>query len=85
MKTKNLNGYYNIIGSNIKKYRTLRGLSQRQLASKLTLMGVNIYDSDITRMESHSVFVRDYEQIAICKVLNITLEQLFEDTAKYFD
>lgn len=85
MKTKNLNGYYNIIGSNIKKYRLLRGLSQRQLASKLTLMGVNIYDSDITRMEAHSVFVRDYEQIAICKVLNITLEQLFEDTSKYFD
>lgn len=71
MKTKKLNGYYNIVGSNIRKYRELRGLSQRQLSDKLLLLGVNLYHSDLSRIESHSLFIRDYEQKAICKVLNI--------------
>ena len=47
MKTKNLNGYLNIVGSNIKKYREQKGLSQRQLADKTALLGVNLYHSDI--------------------------------------
>ena len=85
MKTKNLNGYYNIIGSNIKKYRELRGYTQRQLADKLTLLGVNIFNSDISRIENNALFIRDYELIAICKVLNIYSEQLFENTVHYFD
>lgn len=85
MKTKNLNGYYNIIGSNIKKYRELKGFTQRQLADKLTLLGVNIFNSDISRIENNTLFIRDYELIAICKVLNISSEQLFENTDRYFD
>lgn len=85
MKTKNLNGFYNIVGSNIKKYRELKGLSQRELSNKLILLGVNVYHSDISRIESHDLFIRDYEQKAICKVLGITYDQLFENTDKYFD
>ena len=72
MKTKNLNGYFNIVGSNIKKYRELKGISQRELA-------------DISRIENHTLFIRDYEQKAICKVLGITEEQLFENTNQYFN
>ena len=85
MKTKNLNGYYNIIGTNIKKYRELKGMSQRELSNKLILLGVNLYNSDISRIEAHTLFIRDYEQKAICKVLGISYEQLFENTDKYFD
>jgi len=39
MKTKNLNGYSNIVGSNIRKYRKLKWLSQRQLADQVALLG----------------------------------------------
>ena len=85
MKTKNLNGYYNIVGSNIRKYRELKGYSQRQLSDKLSLLGVTLYHSDISRIESHTLFIRDYEQKAICEVLGIGYEQLFENTSKYFD
>lgn len=85
MKTKNLNGYFNIIGSNIKKYREQKGLSQRQLADKVALLGVTLYNSDISRIENNTLFIRDYEQKAICKVLGITIEQLFENTDKYFN
>lgn len=85
MKTKNINGYFNIVGSNIRKYRELKGISQRELANKLNLLGVNIYNSDISRIENHTLFIRDYEQKAICQVLGITYEQLFKDTDKYFN
>lgn len=85
MKTKNLNGNYNIVGLNIKKYRELKHISQRELADKLTLYGVNIYHSDISRIENLQLFVRDYELKIICKILNITLDQVYENTDKYYD
>ena len=85
MKTKNLNGYQNIVGSNIKKYRENIGMSQRELANKVALLGVTLYNSDISYIENHTLFIRDYEQKAICRILGISEDQLFEDTDKYFN
>lgn len=85
MKTKNLNGYQNIVGSNIKKYRENIGMSQRELANKVALLGVTLYNSDISHIENHTLFIRDYEQKAICRILGISEDQLFEDTDKYFN
>ena len=72
-------------GSNIRKYRELKGLSQRELVKKLNLLGVNLYNSDISRIEAHTLYIRDYEQKAICKILGISYEQLFENTNHFFD
>ncbi len=85
MRTKNFNGYQNIVGKNIKKYRELKGLSQRELANKVALLGVTLYNSDISRIENNTLFIRDYEEAAICKVLGITISQLHEDSDKYFN
>lgn len=74
-----------LFGPNIRKYRELRSISQRQLADKLSLLGINMYNADICRIEKQELFIRDFEQKAICKVLNITLEQLFEDTDKFYN
>lgn len=85
MKTKNLNGNFNVVGLNIKKYRELNNLSQKELSDKLSLYGINLYHSDISRIESLQLFVRDYELKIICKILNITLEQIYENTDQYYD
>lgn len=85
MKTKNLNGNFNVVGQNIKKYRELNNLSQRELSNKLSLYGINLYHSDISRIESLQLFVRDYELKVICKVLNVPLEKIYENTDQYFD
>lgn len=85
MKTKNLNGNFNVVGLNIKKYREAINMSQRELSNRLSLYGVDLYHSDISRIENLQLFVRDYELKIICKVLNITLEQVYENTDKYFD
>lgn len=84
MKTKNFNGNQNIIGQNIQKYRIMRGMSQRELADKVALLGVTLYNSDISRIENNTLFIRDYEQLAICKVLGVSIEQLFENCNQYF-
>lgn len=82
---KKIKGHENIIGSNMKKYRELKGISQRELANLIALQGVTLYNSDISIIENHTRFVRDFEQVAICKALNISIEQLFENTEKYFN
>lgn len=85
MKYKSFKNKANVIGKNIKKYRELRGYSQRALSNKLALLGVTIYNSELSRMENETLFIKDYEIIALCKVLNITKEQLFENTDNIFD
>ena len=72
------------LGKYICEARTSKGISQRQLADKVALLGVTLYNSDISRIENHTLFIRDYEQKAICRVLDITEQQLFENTNKYF-
>lgn len=85
MQVKKLNGKSNVIGRNIKKYRELRGLTQRELSNKIALPGIDIYHSDISQIENQKLLLKDFEIIAFCKVLNVSYEQLFENTDNLFD
>ena len=85
MQVKKLNGKSNVIGKNIKKYRELRNLTQRELSNKIALLGVDIYHSDISQIENQKMLLKDFEIVALCKVLNISYEQLFENTNNLFD
>lgn len=85
MQVKKLNGKSNVIGRNIKKYRELRGLTQRELSNKIALLGIDIYHSDISQIKNQKLLLKDFEIIAFCKVLNVSYEQLFENTNNLFD
>lgn len=85
MKIKQINGLSNVIGKNIKKYRELRNLTQRGLSDKLALLGIDIYNSDISLIENNKLLIKDFEIIAICKVLNITYDQIFEGADNIFN
>ena len=85
MKVKTLNGNLNIIGKNLKKYRALRGLSQPAICRKLDLLGVTMYISDIYETEHGKKTVKDFEAFAFCKVLDISLKELYEGSEKYFE
>lgn len=85
MKIKKINGKSNVIGSNLKKYRNYRGFSQRELSNKLALLGVDIYPSDVSDIENEKLLIKDFEIIAICKVLNISYNQLFENVDNIFN
>ena len=85
MKVKTLNGNMNIVGSNLRKYRTLRNLSQPEICKKLDLIGVTMYICDIYEIEYGKKTVKDFEALAFCKVLGITLNDLYKDTDKYYE
>ena len=85
MKSKTINGKLNIIGNNIKKFRKNKGYSQRELSEKLELLGLTIYHTDIHKIEHGTKAIRDFEIKGFCIALNITLDDIYEDTDKEYE
>ena len=85
MKKKNLNVKLNIVGHNLRKYIQLKKISQPEICRKLDLLGVTMYNSDIYEIEYGKKTVKDFEILAFCKVLGISLEDLYSDTEKYYE
>ena len=79
---KDENYVYSFIGKNVKKYRTKYGYTQEQLCDKLQLYGLTLYHSDIYLIEYNKRIVKDYEALALAKVFNITLDELYKGTEK---
>ena len=69
-------GLNNICGKNIAKFRTQAGISQRELADRLQLAGIDIDKNAIQRIECGKRFVTDIEIIAFTKVFNVTFDML---------
>ncbi|MBQ3041538.1 MAG: helix-turn-helix transcriptional regulator [Clostridia bacterium] len=70
--------YNNMIGENVKKYRKAKKLSQQALSNQLELMGVYVCRGSVSRIEDRSRTVTDIELYAIAKVLDVTVNELFE-------
>ncbi len=68
----------NLIGGNLKKYRQLNNLSQRNFIIKLSLLGLNLDQASLARIETYKREVYDYELLYFSKVLNIKIEDLYE-------
>lgn len=68
----------NLVGANVRKYRKLRKMSQQNLADRLELRGVYVCRGSVSRIEDFSRTVTDIELYAIARVLDVTVEQLFE-------
>lgn len=78
MKFNKFDGYYNIIGNNLKNIRESKNISQEQLSNKLALLGITLYQSDIFKIEHNERTVRDFELWGIYSILEIKAEDLFE-------
>ncbi len=73
--SNNKTNIYNVIGKNIKKYRKLKGLTQRELAERLLLS-----DSFIGKLESityQTISIDTLEQIAA--VLEVNIKNFFDE------
>ena len=77
---KSSSGKNNVCGKNITKYRKLLNISQRELAQRLQLIGLDVDKNAIQRMESGQRFITDIEVLYLIKVLNISLIELFDNT-----
>lgn len=79
---KNKNGNSNnLSGVNIANIRKsiIPKLSQRALADKLQLSGIDIDKNAIQRIECGKRFVTDIELVSIAQVLNVSVLDLLKD------
>ena len=73
---KNVNGKNNICGENVVAFMKELGISQRALADKLQLVGLNIDKNAVQRIESGQRFVTDIELLALSRVFNKNIDEL---------
>lgn len=78
MRFNKFNNAYNIVGEKLKEIREKQNISQEELSSKLSLLGITLYQSDIFKIEHNERTVRDFELWGICQVLNIKSEDLYK-------
>lgn len=73
---KTENGRNNICGVEVARLRKEMKISQRELADRLQLIGLDVDKNAVQRIESGQRFVTDIELLYLCKGLNASLEQL---------
>ena len=66
----------NIIGKRLKELRQQQNISQRILAARLTLSGVEFNDLTILRIEKGERFVPDYEIAVIADYFKVSADYL---------
>ena len=76
---KTIDGKNNLCGTNVAKYRKALGISQRQLADKLQIIGLDVDKNAIQRIEAGQRFVTDIELTYLAKALNKKLQDMFAD------
>lgn len=73
-KTKD--GLNNICGKNIARLRLDLKISQRELADRMQLVGIDIDKNAVQRIECGKRFVTDIELIAFSKIFEVSFDEL---------
>lgn len=79
---KKYNGQLNVVGNKVKFYRESKNISLATLSNKLMLLGIDIPKNSLQRLESGKRIIKEYELVAIAKVLDISIELLVADFKK---
>lgn len=77
-KTKD--GLNNICGKNVSILRNNLKISQRELADRMQLVGIDVDKNAIQRIECGKRFVTDIEITALAKVFDVSYEELLKST-----
>jgi len=77
-KNKTTTGRNNICGEKVYEFRKAQTpkMSQRILAEKLQLLGIDVDKNAIQRIESGQRFVTDIEIVALAKIFGISSDEL---------
>ena len=73
------NAESNLIAKRLRQLRKERSLSQEKLAAQLQLLGVDISQPLISKIEQNQRFVKDYELVCLCQVLQVSERDLLAD------
>lgn len=73
----------NVIGSKVRKYRESKNWSLTKLSNEIMLStGIDIRKSSLQYIETGKRAVKEYEFYALCKVFNISMEEMLKEFIK---
>ena len=72
MRIYDYQGQKNISGERIREARVKQRMSQSELAARLQVKGVNIERDSLSRIETGTRFVTDYEIVVLSEILNVS-------------
>lgn len=76
MKIYDYNGKKNLCGDRVREARQKLRISQSDLAARLQIEGVILERDSVSRIESGTRFVTDYELLTLAKVLSVDIKWL---------
>lgn len=71
-------GNSNMVGKNVEFLRKEKGIKQKDFISKMQTMGCDINPTSYSKLEGQIRAATDKEIYVIAKILNVTMEELFE-------
>lgn len=80
MKTRKKSyGNANMVGRKIEQLRKEAGYKQKDFIAKMQIMGCDINPTSYSKLEGQLRSATDREIFAIAKLLEVSMEELFED------
>ena len=68
----------NLVGKNIEALRKAKGIKQKDFISKMQVLGCNINPTSYSKLEGQIRVATDKELFAISKILDVSIDSLFE-------
>ena len=78
MRRRTTLGDRNLVGENIIRIRAEKKMSQGELLSQIQLMGIDMNQAKLSRIEGKRIAITDRNLIAIAKCLGVTLDELYK-------
>ena len=78
-KNRSATGRNNLCGAMVARLRREGGLSQRMLADRLQLLGLDVDKNAVQRIESGQRFVTDIELLALSRVFSVEIRDLIQE------
>ena len=71
-------GNFNLVGKNIEYLRKKRGIKQKDFIARIQVHGCDMNPTSYSKLEGQLRIATDKEVYTIAKLLNVSMEELFE-------
>lgn len=75
MKITKYNNVKNVSGNKLKDLRKKCKMSQKELAEKLQLEGIDLTSKEISKIENNDRLVQDFELFAFAKIFEVATDE----------
>ncbi len=78
MRQRQTLGNRNVVGCNITRIREAKNIGQGELLRKIQLLGVDMNQAKLSRIEGQRIAIIDRDLIVIASALGVTADTLFQ-------